>query len=158
MAAARLQRWALLLSAYSYDIQFKHTQDHANADGLSRLSQGNRQPPDTESAFVVGIQALPVTGGKLETTTRQGKILNQVHMFIKEGWPTKTDEEFKPFRDRQNELSTQGQVILWGNCVVIPEKLRTTMIDELHQNHPGVVRMKRPLPDVTFGGQDWIKK
>ena len=88
----------LILSAYSYDIQFKRTQDHANADGLSRLPQGNSQPPDTESAFVVGqIQALPVTGEKLETATWQDKILSQVHMFIKEGWPTKTDEEFKPF-------------------------------------------------------------
>ena len=37
LAAARMQRWALLLSAYSYDIQFKRTKSHANADGLSRL-------------------------------------------------------------------------------------------------------------------------
>ena len=27
-----LQRWALLLSAYIYDVEFKRTQDHANAD------------------------------------------------------------------------------------------------------------------------------
>ena len=37
MAAARLQRWALLLSAYTYDIQYKPTESHSNADGLSRL-------------------------------------------------------------------------------------------------------------------------
>ena len=37
LAAARLQRWAVLLSAYSYEIRFKPTADHANADGLSRL-------------------------------------------------------------------------------------------------------------------------
>ena len=35
LAAARLQRWALLLAAYSYDIEFKPTQQHGNADGLS---------------------------------------------------------------------------------------------------------------------------
>ena len=35
--AARLQRWALLLSAYRYNIEFKPTLAHANADGLSRL-------------------------------------------------------------------------------------------------------------------------
>ena len=37
LAAARLQRWAILLPAYSYDIEFKPTLQHANADGLSRL-------------------------------------------------------------------------------------------------------------------------
>ena len=37
LAAARLQRWALLLSAYCYDIEYKPTREHSHADGLSRL-------------------------------------------------------------------------------------------------------------------------
>ena len=37
LAAARLQRWAILLSAYDYEIHFKPTTSHSNADGLSRL-------------------------------------------------------------------------------------------------------------------------
>ena len=99
MAAARLQRWALLLSAYNYSIEFKPTQQHANADGLSRLPLGNRQPPSTCSAFVVGqIQALPVSSERLETATRQDPLLSRVHQYIQEGWPDSTTEEFKPFR------------------------------------------------------------
>ena len=35
LAAARLQRWAIILSAYKYDIEFKCTQLHGNADALS---------------------------------------------------------------------------------------------------------------------------
>lgn len=35
LAAAQMQRWALLLSAYTYDIRFRPTQAHGNADGLS---------------------------------------------------------------------------------------------------------------------------
>ena len=34
LAAARLQRWALLLSAFRYKIEFRPTLAHANADGL----------------------------------------------------------------------------------------------------------------------------
>lgn len=34
LAAARLQRWAILLSAYNHQLQFKLTDLHGNADGL----------------------------------------------------------------------------------------------------------------------------
>ena len=37
LAAARLQKWAIILSAYTYQIKLRPTQPHANADGLSRL-------------------------------------------------------------------------------------------------------------------------
>ena len=36
-SSARIQRWALFLSGFSYQIQCKNTKAHANADGLSRL-------------------------------------------------------------------------------------------------------------------------
>ena len=37
LAAARLQQWSILLTAYLYDIEFKPSKDHSNADGLSQL-------------------------------------------------------------------------------------------------------------------------
>lgn len=37
LAAIRMQRWALLLSAHQYDIKYKRSEQHCNADGLSRL-------------------------------------------------------------------------------------------------------------------------
>lgn len=54
LAAARLQRWSLLLNAYNYDIQFKRTARHGTADGLSRLSLKDdpevRMQPELEPA------------------------------------------------------------------------------------------------------------
>ncbi len=37
MASARIQRWALLLSAYDYSISYKAGKDNTDADALSRL-------------------------------------------------------------------------------------------------------------------------
>ena len=37
IAAARMQRWGIFLSAYQYDVECKRSKDHSNADGLSRL-------------------------------------------------------------------------------------------------------------------------
>ena len=41
LAATRMQHWALLLSAYTYDISYRPTKLHANADALSRLPLSN---------------------------------------------------------------------------------------------------------------------
>ena len=45
MAASRLQRWAIILSAYTCTIAYKPTKEHRNADCLSRL------PQETDSEF-----------------------------------------------------------------------------------------------------------
>lgn len=37
MAAARIQRWAIILSAYDYHIEYCPSEKHSNADGLSRV-------------------------------------------------------------------------------------------------------------------------
>ena len=37
ITAARMQRWAIFLSAYDYNIEFRGTMKHANAESLSRL-------------------------------------------------------------------------------------------------------------------------
>ena len=52
LAAARLQRWALLLSAYTYNIEFPPTKSHANADGLPLTTLTVANPvPSVSSTF-----------------------------------------------------------------------------------------------------------
>ena len=64
LAAARMQCWALRLSAYSYDIVYRPTGSHGNADGLSRLSlpeSSLHTIADEATVFnLAQIQALPV--------------------------------------------------------------------------------------------------
>ena len=43
---------------------------------------------------------------------------------------------------RKDQLSLVDGCILWGSRVVIPLTLRERVLLELHQNHPGVVKMK----------------
>ncbi|XP_066512237.1 NLR family CARD domain-containing protein 3-like [Hoplias malabaricus] len=46
MAATRMQRWALLLSAHNYTIEYRKGALHANADGLSREQTFRAEPPE----------------------------------------------------------------------------------------------------------------
>ena len=59
----RLQRWAVHLSAYEYNISYKPSLEHSNADGLSHFPHpiGVSQPAeDGACLFNIGqIQSLP---------------------------------------------------------------------------------------------------
>ena len=145
IAAARLQRWALQLAAYSYEIEFKSTRDHGNADALSRLplSDTGCQGPNLSSEFNIHqIMALPVACTDVERASRQDSTISKVLQYTQRGWPQIIPEPFKPFYSRRDELSTEAGCLLWGTRVIIPSKLRETVLSELHQGHPGVSAMK----------------
>ena len=82
LAAAQLQCWALLLSAYDYDIQFKCSKNHGNADGLSRLLlRSNDSAVGEEEATVFNVaqvQALPLTFQDIKLATRCDVTLSRV--------------------------------------------------------------------------------
>ena len=129
LAAARLQRWALLLSSYQYQIQYKSTQTHSNADGLSRLPVKTDQSFDSESMPTIfnihQIAALPVTSKQIAAVTRRHPVLSRVVRYLKNGWPTaKPNPALLPFWSRRHELSMEQGCILWGIRVVIPSSLQ----------------------------------
>ena len=159
LAAARLQRWALILSAYSYTIEFRPTKQHANADGLSRLPLGTRRDAalDCINTFMIGqIQAMPVTAEQVQATTRRDPVLSQVFRYVQDGWPATVNDKYKPFYKRKDELSIEAGCLLWGNRVIVPEKFQLILIEELHRDHPGASRMKS-VARSYFGTRGWTK-
>ena len=145
LAAARLQRWALLLSAYEYEIRYKSTRDHCNADGLSRLPLPSVHHPTRreDSLFnVAQAQALPVTVRDIQKATRQDITLGRVFTYVQQGWPQQVPDALRPFKTRQNELGTENGCLMWGIRVLIPAKLQAKVLKSLHENHPGITRMK----------------
>ena len=144
IAAARLQRWALQLAAYSY-VEFKSTRDHGNADALSRLplSDTGCQGPNLSNEFNIHqIITSPVACTDVERASRQDRTISKVLQYTQRGWPQIIPEPFKPFYSCRDELSTEAGCLLWGTRVIIPSKLRETVLSELHQGHPGVSAMK----------------
>ena len=145
LAAARLQRWALLLSAYEYEIRYKSTRDHCNADGLSRLPLPSVHHPTSREDSVFNIaqaQALPVTVRDIQKATRQDVALGKVFTYVQQGWPQQVPDALRPFKTRQNELGTENGCLMWGIRVLIPTKLQAKVLKSLHENHPGITRMK----------------
>ena len=50
--------------------------------------------------------------------------------------------ELKPYYRVKDELSMEEGCLLRGLRVIVPEKYRPDVLNELHVNHPGIVRMK----------------
>lgn len=145
LAAARLQRWAIQMSAYQYDIEFRPTDRHANADGLSRLPLKGNHPEEGKEVKVFQIrqiESLPVTADHIRKATRTDRTLRKVLEYTRHGWPSQMSDDLKPYLAKRNELSIEGQCLLWGMRVVIPTSIRKHLLQELHRDHPGISKMK----------------
>ena len=147
MAAARIQRWALTLAPYNYTIKYKPGIEHGNADAVSRLPLPVRPrttpvPADTVWTMEL-LDSTPVSVKEIQEGTRTDVVLSQVVKFVQYGWPSRNkDEALQPYFERKQELSIQDGCLSWGDRVVVPPKARERMMEELHETHPGICRMK----------------
>lgn len=145
-ASARIRRWSLFLASYEYTIKFRGTQLHSNADALSRLPVEVQPPVSQEPPELVllteHLDDSPVTAHQIATWTKRDPGLQPLLLALQQGWPEDTNAELAPFHAKRNELSLLNGCILWGSRVVVPQRGREAVLEELHAGHQGVVRMK----------------
>ncbi|XP_040195338.1 uncharacterized protein LOC120928305 [Rana temporaria] len=75
--------------------------------------------------------------------TATDPFLSQIFSYVQTGWPERVPSEFRPYFARKCELVTNVGCLQWGNRVIVPQYLQSTMLRMLHEGHPGVVRMKQ---------------
>lgn len=148
MAASRIQRWALTLSAYEYSIAYRPGKDQAHADALSRLPLAEKPATVPVPGDLLLLKehlgtVSPLTSQQIKSWTDKDPVLSRVRKFVSHGWPCQeASEELQPYLRRRDELSVLDGCILWGSRVVIPAPGQEAVIQELHETHPGIVRMK----------------
>ena len=146
MASARIQRWALTLSAYDYHIKYKAGLDNANADLLSRLPLPATPcviPEPGETVLLMEtLDSSAVTSAQIRTWTNGDPVLARVRDMVLQGWVHNNDKEYAPYQAHQSELTVLNGCVLRGNRVIVPPVGRAKMFDELHESHPGMCKMK----------------
>ena len=146
LASARLQRWALLLGAYDYKLEYMSACQLRHADGLSRLplpeSPANTPVPGETILPVDNMELSSLSFRKVRQMTDSDKVLSRVRLSLQRGWGIFDDNSLLPFDRKKDELSIHDGCILRGTRVVIPTKGRELVMDMLHQGHPGISRMK----------------
>ena len=122
LAAARMQRWALLLSAYSYSIQHIPGKLNYCADCLSRLPSptGSRDKAEKVHAVVVTPDTSPVLATHIAKASVKDKTIATVITAVQHGqWPHIIDKELSPYYNGRNELSVVDGCLLCGRRVII---------------------------------------
>lgn len=142
VAAARLQRWSIILSMYNYRIKHRSATKMTHVDALSRL------PLEEESGIEAG--SINFCSGELidknliAKSTMKDEMLKKVYDFVMNGWPSndKIDESLMEFHKKRNSLATDEKCLYYGNNIVIPKSLQKVVLDLIHENHVGIVKMK----------------
>ena len=154
MVANRLARWALYLKQFDFQIEYRKTADHQNADALSRLPLGDDELFDEEESagdvdVVCAISTLTFQMGTLDPAalqkeTARDAVISQVMRFTRKGWPQKNNNvDVEKYRKLADSLSTLHGCLLYGTRVVIPNTFRPQVLKLLHEGHFGIQRMKQ---------------
>ena len=145
-ASARIRRWSLLLSMYEYTLKFRRTEAHGNADALSRLplpvAPAKTKTPPELVLLMEHLEDSPVTADHIRVLTRRDPSLSSVVQCLRQGWPMQSSPELHPFLSKKSELSLYQGCVLWGSRVVVPVQGREAVLQELHEGHPGMTKMK----------------
>ena len=116
------------MSGYDYNICFKSTETHSNADGLSRLPLHDQEAVgETKTVTIFNlaqIQALPVTCNQIQTATRCDPILSKIVDYVRRGWPKQVPDNIRPYQSKKEEITIESGCLLWGIRVIIPKRLQ----------------------------------
>lgn len=141
-AAARITRWAILLSAYDYEIEYKKGKSITNADGLSRVPMNTDTEVSCELFSFNLSNTIPLNAFDIAGSTKKDRILQKVIEFTLSGWPHTVEDTLKCYFHKRHELSVEFDCLMLGNKVVIPHLLRTEVLSLFHEEHMGIVRTK----------------
>ncbi|UYV83464.1 K02A2.6-like [Cordylochernes scorpioides] len=148
-AASRIKRWSLKLGAFHYSVEFRKTEDHGNADALSRLllkaNEGGTYDDD-QILLLRKMNEVPFSFQDVAFETKRDKTLAIVLRNVREDiWqsPKFTKENpLSPYYKVRNELSVDFGCLQWKERIVIPPELRSQILIDLHETHFGMVKMK----------------
>jgi hypothetical protein len=139
----RLQRFAVRLMPYRFDIRHVPGKTHYAADHFSR----NPVASVAEISCVpeVAKPVWPATNQRLrelESATKEDPVLGQVAHYVVNGWPLSSldvPERVRPFYQFRNEILMEpGGLLTFRDRIVIPAAMRLEILNLLHRGHAGV--------------------
>uniref|UniRef100_A0A1Y1LIR3 RNA-directed DNA polymerase n=1 Tax=Photinus pyralis TaxID=7054 RepID=A0A1Y1LIR3_PHOPY len=114
-----------------------------NADAFSRLPLKNSMSGESVNYFSV-VKNSPLSAKDIANETTKDKVLQQVIGFMMSGWPNpkELDAALNSYYIIREQLNLDMNCLMFNNRVIIPTHLRVPILHLLHEQHPGIVKMK----------------
>lgn len=151
MAANRLQRWAIILSTFDYELQYVQGKQNVIADPLSHMPLRQYTISRSEklgykfNLLTLRAEDLPITKKELRKQTMVGAELKKVCSYVIKGWPqekARIADPYVTFYENRESLAVEEGILVWGGRIVIPAVFRSRVLQALHEGHPGIWVMR----------------
>ncbi len=150
VVASRLQRYLNRVSHFDFTVEHRKGKENCNADCLSRLpikKELSTEDSKEEKLAINGIEQKGEVYLNIELIARETEkdpLLRALKSFIQNGWPSGgIERKYKAFYSLNENLTVVQECIMNGERIVIPDVLKEKVLNLLHTNHSGIVRMKQ---------------
>lgn len=118
VAAARLQRWAVIMSMYDYEIRHISGSKMGHVDALSRLPLDGGTGVDVDRINVLNFGGdAPIQLEDVQQKMNSDVIMRQVYDYVMNGWKTKVSSDLMPYFLKRKNLSTEDHCIYYVNRI-----------------------------------------
>lgn len=149
----RLQRIILEVMQYSPIVTYRKGKEIVLADTLSRDCVNKKETEDDELEVCEVLQMTDESKQQFVKETQSDPDLQVVIKHVLNGWPdkiNKLDEKAKPYWTFREELGYSNGILVKGEKVVVPQKLKRMVMEKLHQGHFGVQRTLSRGRELVF--------
>lgn len=150
--ALRLQRYAIILSAYNYKVQYVRSDNNAAADFFSRAplpcsdAESRIIERNVDAYYAINFldESSPAVSARdIGIMTARDATLQMVVKYMTVGWPRRINcQAILPYFLCKSDLQFENGCLFRGHRIVIPLNLRDKMLAELHDSHLGIIKSK----------------
>ena len=152
-APMRLQSMMLRLQPYDLNMTYKPGKQIPLGDTLSRANLPEAEP-DIEPVMVNMIDHIAVTPGRMKQFQEcTAKELNELHYMILKGWPDtkqQTPHSIRQYWNIRDELSVADGIVFKGMRIVVPPRIQSEMLKQIHESHLGITKCKQRGREALF--------
>ena len=139
----------MALQSYDFRLTFIKGKQNVLADALSRnpsCEYDSSKDEKCEATICFVLKSAPVQLKEIAEASAEDAEMSQLREAVLEGWARPSHRLLKPYYGLRREMTLKQNnglsLICRGDTVLIPEKFRLKILEDSHQGHPGMTKMK----------------